>query len=422
LVRVYLIDTFLKRETEIFMATSLKSKFQYKVQFPLQYIADSMLVHMRAGSSAITRILVASDGLAFTSEQQFAPLLANRRRIADELGVVFDQQSIDDVLTSSAPISSKYSAIFAKFSFLTPAQEALDKIARLRGKLAPGAKLVYFDGDDDLCVQWGTLVEFVDLYAKKHVFADTSWYRKEFVGKNNLTDYVARVSGRSFTDDPIPHSGTVPDQHTHKIFAAYNIGLDEKITNLFRDTRPASQSEKTVDVMCRAACAPDNWLYSLRGAVGAALEPLRHQGFNVLLPDKRVDQKAYYEEMRSSRICISPFGYGELCWRDFETVLMGSLLVKPDMSHVRTEPNIFIPGETYVPVRWDYSDLAEVCERYLADDAERNRITTQAYRVLSDYYSNSGFLKCFSKLLAEAGIQPFTRTMAANFAETGLNS
>jgi hypothetical protein len=298
-----------------------------------------------------------------------------------------------------------------------PEEEALDKIARLRRQLATGTKLVYFDGDDDLCVQWGGLLKFVDLYVKKHVFADTSLYRKEFVGKNNLTDYVARVSGRSFAENQIPHSGTVRDQEVDKIFAGYNIGLDAKITDLYRDTHPAQPSEKSVDVMCRAACAPDNWLYTLRGTVGAALEPLKQQGFKVVLPDQRVDQKTYYEEMRSSKICVSPFGYGELCWRDFETVLMGSLLIKPDMSHVRTEPNIFIPGETYVPVRWDYSDLAEVCARYLADDEERNRITAKAYRVLSEYYSHAGVLKCFSKLLAQAGVKPFTEKMTANFAE-----
>lgn len=396
------------------MTISLKGKLRYKVQLPLHYALDSMLVRMRADSSAITRILIASDGLAFTSEQQFAPLLANRRRIADELAVVFDQQLLDDILASSRPITAKYSAVFAKLSHLTPADEALEKIARLRDQLAHGVKLIYLDGDDDLCVQWGGLLEFVDLYVKKHVFADRSWYRKEFVGKNNLTDYVARISGRSFAENPIPRSGTVPDEQIAKIFAGYNIGMDEKITNLFRDTRPALPSDKTVDVMCRAACASDNWLYPLRGNVGAALEPMAQQGFTVVLPDRRVDQKAYYEEMRSSRICVSPFGYGELCWRDFESVLMGSLLVKPDMSHVHTEPNIFVPGETYVPVRWDFSDLAEVCARYLADDEARNRITAQAYRVLSEYYSNSGFLKCFSKLLARAGVQPFTEKMAAS--------
>jgi len=398
------------------MATELKRRLQYKAQFPLQYAVDSVLVRMRTKPSLVTRILIASDGLALTSEQQFAPLLANRRKIADEFNVVFDRQLIDDVLSSQSAISEKYSAVFAKLSFQTNGQVALEKISRLRSKLPPKVTLIYFDGDDDGCVQWGELLGLVDLYVKKHVFADASLYQRQFVGKNNLTDYVARVSGRSFEDNQITHSGTVGPDQMSKIFAGYNIALDDKITGLFRDTRPARPEEKSVDVMCRAACAPDNWLYGLRGKVGDALEPLRERGFTVLLPDKRVDQKAYYEEMRSSRICISPFGYGELCWRDFETVLMGSLLIKPDMSHLRTEPNIFVPGETYVPVKWDYSDLAEVCARYLSDDKERNRIITQAYSVLSDYYNGFGFLKCFSRLLLQANVQPFAGNAEVNIA------
>jgi hypothetical protein len=398
------------------MATELKRRLQYKAQFPLQYAVDSVLVRMRTKPSLVTRILIASDGLAFTSEQQFAPLLANRRKIADEFNVVFDRQLMDDVLASHGSISEKYSAVFAKLSFQATPQLAIEKIARLRSKLPPNAALIYFDGDDDGCVQWGELLGLVDLYVKKHVFTDASLYQKQFVGKNNLTDYVARVSGRSFADNPIPYSGTVSADQMAKIFAGYNIAMDDKITGLFRDTRPARPEEKNVDVMCRAACAPENWLYGLRGKVAGALEPLRQQGFAVLLPDKRVDQKAYYEEMRSSRICVSPFGYGELCWRDFETVLMGSLLVKPDMSHLRTEPNIFIPGETYAPVKWDYSDLAEVCARYLADDEERNRIITQAYRLLFDYYNDFGFLKCFSRLLLQAKVQPFAGNAEVNLA------
>jgi hypothetical protein len=398
------------------MATELKRRLQYKAQFPLQYAVDSVLVRMRTKPSLVTRILIASDGLAFTSEQQFAPLLANRRKIADEFNVVFDRQLMDDVLASHGSISEKYSAVFAKLSFQATSQLAIEKISRLRSKLPPNVALIYFDGDDDGCVQWGELLGLVDLYVKKHVFADASFYQKQFVGKNNLTDYVARVSGRSFADNPIPYSGTVSADQMAKIFAGYNIALDDKITGLFRDTRPARPEEKNVDVMCRAACAPENWLYGLRGQVAGALEPLRQLGFAVLLPNKRVDQKAYYEEMRRSRICVSPFGYGELCWRDFETVLMGSLLVKPDMSHLHTEPNIFIPGETYVPVKWDYSDLAEVCARYLADDEERNRIIRQAHRVLSDYYNDFSFLKCFSRLLLQAKVQPFAGNAEVNLA------
>jgi hypothetical protein len=125
----------------------------------------------------------------------------------------------------------------------------------------------------------------------------------------------------------------------------------------------------------------------------------------------------YYEELRSSRICVSPFGYGEICWRDFEAVLMGSLLVKPDMSHLRTEPDIFIPGETYVPVRWDFSDLEETCARYLEDREARERITARAYQVLSEYYLSCGFLKCFRKLLAQAGVDHLTEKGSTTLAE-----
>jgi hypothetical protein len=406
----------LLKESRLWMTASLKSKLRYKVQYPLRYAVDLARTRMGANSSAVNRILIASDNLAVTSEQQFAPLLANRRLISDELGVVFDQRLIDDILASGGPNASNYRAVFAKLSFLTPAAEALDKITRLRCLFPPPVKLVYFDGDDDSCVQWSGLLEVVDLYVKKHVFSDVSWYRKQFIGKNNLTDYVALIHGRTFADNVIPYSGTVPDPLMDKIFLGYNIGLDDKITDLFRKTRPSSPFEKDVDVMCRAACKPDNWIYPLRATINDALAPLAQQGYQILMPDKRVNQQVYYEEMRRSRICVSPFGYGELCWRDFEAVLTGSLLIKPDMSHVHTEPNIFIPGETYVPVRWDFSDLAETCARYLADDEARNCISARAYQVLSDYYSGRGFLKCLRKMLAQVDIESFKGEKTATLA------
>ena len=280
----------------------------------------------------------------------------------------------------------------------------MEKIACLRRRLPPSVKLVYFDGDDDACVQWSGLLDLVQLYVKKTVFSDPRWYQRPFTGKNNLTDYVARVYGRSFAEDIIPSSQAVPEGGISKLFLGYNIALDDKMTALFRGTRPATANEKEVDVMCRAACAQDNWIFPLRGRVNEALAPLAEKGYKVLMPDQRVGQRIYYDEMRKSRICISPFGYGEVCWRDFESVLMGSLLVKPDMSHVRTEPDIYIPGETYVPVRWDFSDLAETCEFYLANHEVRERITMRAYQVLSEYYLNFGFLECFRKLLAQAGL------------------
>jgi hypothetical protein len=401
------------------MESALTNKLRYTVCYQLRYLHDLARARAQRGSPAVYRILIASDNLSVTSEQQFAPLLAQRRLISDELGVIFDQRLLDDVLDLRKTALSNYAAVFAKLSFRTPALEALEKIQRLRRLFPSPVQLFYFDGDDDLCVQWGGLLEMVDVYVKKHIFSDKSCYTKQFVGKSNLTEYAASITGRSFADDPIPISGTVSDDLLERIVLGYNIGLDAKIARLLRYTRPASPSSKDVDVMCRAVASETDWIYPLRGTISLALRPLMGDGYQVLLPDRRVDQRTYYEEMRRSRICVSPFGYGEICWRDFEAVLMGSLLVKPDMSHLCTEPNIFIPGETYVPVRWDFSDLAEVCVRWLADDRARTRVTTRAYEVLTHYYSDLGLLKCLRRLLAAANIVPLTSETRIS-ASTGV--
>ena len=65
--------------------------------------------------------------------------------------------------------------------------------------------------------------------------------------------------------------------------------------------------------------------------------------------------------------------------RDFEAVLNGSLLVKPDMSHLETWPDIFIPGETYVPIEWDGSDLVEKIDFFLNNESALRKVVQNAF-------------------------------------------
>lgn len=75
----------------------------------------------------------------------------------------------------------------------------------------------------------------------------------------------------------------------------------------------------------------------------------------------------YYNLMQRSKIIIAPFGYGEIAPRDLEAAMFGSVLIKNDMSHVETIPNVYKPFETYVPCKWDFSDLSEKIEMILSD-------------------------------------------------------
>jgi hypothetical protein len=122
------------------------------------------------------------------------------------------------------------------------------------------------------------------------------------------------------------------------------------------------------------------------------------------VPTSRVPDKQYYDELLRARICISPFGYGEVCGRDIEAAICGCLLVKPDMSHIRSYPDIYVPGVTYVPVRWDYADLAEVCERYLDTEQERARIAGNAYKAVTEGCHAEAFVARFSDLVARLGL------------------
>ena len=228
-------------------------------------------------------------------------------------------------------------------------------------------------------------------------------YLRQFVGKTNLTDYVSRVHGTSFERNDIPRSGIVASPHLSKIYLGYCLGLGDMIAGLSQRIPDFPMGVRDIDVICRSVCPPDKWIYPFRGPLADRLSPLQGR-FQVLLPGQRVPQSQYYAEMLRSRICVSPFGYGEICWRDYEAVLCGCLLVKPDMSHLRTEPDLFVPGDTYVPVQWDFCDLAETVARYLEDEAERRRIARRAYDVLTAYFQNHGFIGNVRAMLERVGI------------------
>ena len=97
--------------------------------------------------------------------------------------------------------------------------------------------------------------------------------------------------------------------------------------------------------------------------------------------------QSFVNIMKRSKIGLSPFGMGELCYRDLELIQHGCLLIKPDMSKVITEPDFFKPMETYVPVKPDWSDLNETIEKVLANFEDYQYIITNAREKVVEMYS-----------------------------------
>ena len=86
-----------------------------------------------------------------------------------------------------------------------------------------------------------------------------------------------------------------------------------------------------------------------------------------LVNGERVSQQEYYNKMFSSKIIMAPLGYGEMAPRDVESAMFGSVLVKPDLSYIDTKPFIFEDNETYIAVKYDWSNLEEKID-YVLDN------------------------------------------------------
>ena len=242
---------------------------------------------------------------------QFDPLRRYAGLLRRRLGVVFYHMRLTDAMELTLAALSRFHAVGLKLDFRTP--DPIRIVSHFRERTSEtDAKLVYFDGDDDVCVQWPAVLRAVDLYVKKGVFASSQDYFSQFVGKSNLTHYVWKEYGVSPTGADVPVSGVLEPADLDKLYLGWNIALDDKIVALFRKIKPALSSAKDVDILCRAS-VPKDWISPLRSLVIQQLAPLKDR-YRVLLPTHKVKQDQYNEEMRRGRICVSPLGYGEVCW------------------------------------------------------------------------------------------------------------
>jgi Glycosyl transferases group 1 len=389
-----------------------RNKIVYRVGNPLRFIVElllSGLVQVTALStlprSGHLRVALVSDHLEYTSEEQFNGFWMYRSLLRKKLGLISIRLCLNDALQAPAGFLSLFNVIILKLSYRTERSRALGIVEAMRN-MNKTARIIYFDGDDDLCIQWPEILSIVDLYVKKHIFSDKKDYLRRFVGKSNLHDYVHHKYGHHFSakdfgdDKVILWSGPVPETKLEKITLGYNLALDQKIVKLFSTgDRYLKYSNRTNDILFRGTIPPhDIWLSHLRKSFEPILDKLGSD-FHVIVSDKRLSEDLYYKEMANSKICFSPFGYGEICWRDFEAIICRCLLLKPDVSHLSTCPQIFIPYVTYVPIKWDFSDLEEKCRYYASNDSERSQITKAAFDVLRTFYAELGGARAIASIL-----------------------
>ena len=289
----------------------------------------------------------------------------------------------------------KNKVLFMVRWFLKPDYVDMELLKKLRDKYQT---IFFFNGNAGGAIVRPEILPYIDMFFNKSLFKDKSLYQKTLYGDELFTEHYFRNKG---IIDPEPRiRAIVPDMSLmNKIRVSWNIGIGD-----FPKLKYRQRAAVLVARIFGAKCVrpfyktrgtqykfPENkGLYDICARWGGPKRPtlLYHRstimekiGKNAHFLTGKVSQNQYNREIKHSKITLSPFGWGEVCFRDFEAVLNGSLLLKPDMSHLETWPDVFIPYETYVPFDWDANDLVEKGEYYLKNDKERDRIVRNAFDV-----------------------------------------
>jgi hypothetical protein len=86
----------------------------------------------------------------------------------------------------------------------------------------------------------------------------------------------------------------------------------------------------------------------------------------------KLPKEEYLKNLHNAKISFSPFGMGEICFRDFECMQFGTILIKPNQDLVHTIPNIYEDGKTYIGCKYDWSDLEEKIDYVMTNFKELN--------------------------------------------------
>ena len=264
----------------------------------------------------------------------------------------------------------------------------------------PGARVALFDPCAPADLRFAAAVgDRVDLYVKKHLLADLSDYDRPTGGDTNLTDWYGTYYG-----EPLPqtHFPLPPGFKDKLLLGPSFVTAPYMLPRFFAVQEAPVGGTRRYDLHARLGGMGANrsWYEKMRTQ---AFERVRGLQGVTVTPQTPVGKRAYMREMGQSRICFSPFGYGEVCWRDYEAVFSGALLLKPDMSHMRTDPDVFVPNETYVPLRWDFTDLDDQVAAYLGNERRRLEIARNAWEAMHRYARSGRFVDQHARLLAPGG-------------------
>lgn len=312
------------------------------------------------------------------------PMLVNRKEF-ESLGYKVEFSSFTDYLPMgrfegyqkseckeiNSAIVKKHDIVFLAFhhstSFLGSCQTE-ERIEILKKIKSNCNTLVWLDTADSTGTCLFDVLPYVDLYFKKQILKNLDDYCRIIWGGRTFCEYYHNILGIS--DDMVTDRDYIPAEkgQLNKLRLSWNVGLGDlfALKSFHIYLRPHGikkpefincDKERILDLQYRGSG------YSpIAGYPRSRSKELLSQIKDIKMCDitRKIPKTEYILEGQNSKSILSPFGWGEICGRDFEAIVYGATMIKQSMDHCVTYPNVYQPMETYVPLKWDFSDFEEV--------------------------------------------------------------
>jgi hypothetical protein len=309
-----------------------------------------------------------------------------------------DESVLENVEYFVEKINSNYNVCFLYFSF-GQKESVWNKHKDIMIKMLKSIciKKIFIDNIDNTKINFNNhepIFDNVDIYLKSHCLKNLHCY-KGWDWPVGLDFYNLFTTNAKFLENR--------EKYIKKIKAGWHLGCvrERTISQLFEEI----DVEKNIDVYFRGLIN--------RGKVNetgfkvlnvdrhrtSCYDSIKNMSCNKIVSEDKIPGDDYISELRRAKISISPFGYGEHCYRDYESIICDALLIKPNVDYILSYPNLFIPYETYVPVDFDFKNLSATVNYYLENESERKRIVNNAKQKYKDFFNNKEFLNILCDLI-----------------------
>ena len=354
---------------------------------------------MRA--NILTPGFTTSNGSAF-----LFPLVVHRRSLRNaSIDVQFKNRNATDLTDCDVLlIDSK------EFRYDWSEAKASRTLELLMSLRENASKIIWCDTSDSTGTLQSKVFPAVDKYLKSQILADHSLYATHIYGGRIFADYYHQTKG---IEDKIGNAIDAPisESDASKVGVSWNSGLADYST--YGPWRIGLYNRIQLPFLIRhphqlaaAGRQRSNDLSARFGATyGRATVRYQRESITKLLVDRldtqKLKRRGYMKELQSSKVVLSPFGWGEITLKDFEVFLTGGMLLKPSLNHMKTWPNFFEKDVTYLSHEWDLSNVTERIDWAIENNSERLEIAEQGQQLYIEHTSGPNAAELFISHIKE---------------------